>query len=825
MNELWSQRLDLPDLWQQEGVRHLRAGHDVLIDAPTGAGKTRIFELYVNHGHLRNGRQAVYTVPTRALANDKWSQWKEETDWDVGIATGDLAINLTAPVIVATLETQRERFLAKEGPALLVIDEYQMISDRDRGLHYELALALAPPLTQLLLLSGSVANPERMAEWLRGFGRRVEIVSTKDRPVPLDDVPLLSLPYQAPRSVKGYWPRLAAEVLLADMGPLLIFVPHRQGSEKIARQIAESLPVAEPLELSSTQEELCDKVLKKTLAKRVAYHHSGLPYELRAGLIEPLARSGQLRVIVATMGLAAGINFSVRSVYVAENSFYEGPYLRQLQPDELLQMFGRAGRRGKDDCGFVIYSDKNPRLSDAYPARLRRANEVDWPTLIRIMHLAASQGESPFEAASRFCRSLFSLQPIWLGIEADQPIASTPADRPPTSESDFGLYPTRREILNSRGIWETYNPESTCKASYNDLRIRVGDSWKRACRHGAFVLELSRLGRLKRVRSGKDWHWGKQLVLANRAGEDDWKLTKGVANKLPKRFRAPLSLRDSVQDEILGRLEAKLGGGRWGPPTIKGDRLTVDIDFTPLAFSAYRDTHGALLHQAPERLTRVETNTEITLDSDPSRVSQPAARSPVYAWRSLGLIEPDGTPTRRGLIFSFFYHGEGLAVAAGLESLGYDLDDLVWDLANLRGGHRFSSLALQASGQLAHACRALYGPVNHEGYLRLGLPLQFGEGTGEALRLFLQQKRLPASEEVSRGDLERAVREWMSLLRHLAKAPDVSWDRWTRFQERVRATLRWLDTVVTPPVMARNRLNARQRQTYQRHRLHLRDFR
>ncbi len=80
---------------------------DVVVDAPTGAGKTRVFELFVKDWR-GGGRQAVYTVPTRALANDKWSEWRAK-GLDVGIATGDLAENLDAPVMVATLETQRER--------------------------------------------------------------------------------------------------------------------------------------------------------------------------------------------------------------------------------------------------------------------------------------------------------------------------------------------------------------------------------------------------------------------------------------------------------------------------------------------------------------------------------------------------------------------------------------------------------------------------------------------------------------------------------------------------------------------------------------------
>src|ERR1043165_2154070 len=152
-------QVTVPDLWQQQAVTALRAGKDVVGQAPTGAGKTLIFELWSNQG--KPPGQAIYTVPTRALANDKLAEWRVR-GWNVGIATGDLSENLDAPVLVATLETQKSRLIRGEGPALLAIDEYQMLADRDRGLNYEFAMALAPPQTQLLLLSGSVGNPHEI---------------------------------------------------------------------------------------------------------------------------------------------------------------------------------------------------------------------------------------------------------------------------------------------------------------------------------------------------------------------------------------------------------------------------------------------------------------------------------------------------------------------------------------------------------------------------------------------------------------------------------------------------------------------------------------
>ncbi len=240
------QNVIVPDLWQQQAVTALRDGRDVVIHAPTGAGKTLIFELWSNHGKSRS--QAIYTVPTRALANDKLAEWRAR-GWEVGIATGDLSENLHAPVIVATLETQKSRLIKGDGPALLIVDEYQMLGDPDRGLNYELALALAPPQTQLLLLSGSVGNPHDVVRWLQRLGRRATLIRHEERPVPLEEVWANNLNFHVPNEIRGYWPRLVAKALADDLGPVLLFAPRRANTESLAAELARQLPPCTPLVL------------------------------------------------------------------------------------------------------------------------------------------------------------------------------------------------------------------------------------------------------------------------------------------------------------------------------------------------------------------------------------------------------------------------------------------------------------------------------------------------------------------------------------------------------------------------------------------------
>src|SRR5262249_29871250 len=140
-----------------------------------------------------------------------------------------------------------------EGPSLLVVDEYQMIGDPDRGLNYELALALAPPHTQLLLLSGSVGNPQDVVKWLRRLGRDAILIRHDLRPVPLEEVHANNLSYHVPSEIRGYWPRLVAKALAEDLGPILIFAPRRQAAEAMAAELARYLPVPNPLALSPDQ--------------------------------------------------------------------------------------------------------------------------------------------------------------------------------------------------------------------------------------------------------------------------------------------------------------------------------------------------------------------------------------------------------------------------------------------------------------------------------------------------------------------------------------------------------------------------------------------
>ena len=418
------QSLMLPDAWQRDAVHALAAGRDVVVDAPTGSGKTHVFERWFEqHG---TGKRALFTVPTRALANDKYAEWLAR-GWRVGITTGDVSVSPRSPVVVATLEAAQATLLpaadAASSPApldpvrlpdLLVVDEYQWLGDPTRGNHYEGVLATLPASVRLLLLSGSVANPEDVAAWLTRLGRQVEIVRTATRPVPLEEVEIDDLVNGLPRDIEGFWSRRVAAALREGLAPVLVFAPHRADAERLARQFARELPLPDPLPLTPEQESMAGPTLAKLLRRRIAYHHSGLSYAQRAGLVEPLAKAGQLRAVVATLGLAAGINFSLRSVMLTAASFRTGALERDIAPHELLQMIGRAGRRGLDDTGYMLVSGRMPRLRRAAPLRLKRAAPLPWAVLLRQLPPDASALEIAEDIAGRF----YVEEPLRLGAEA-----------------------------------------------------------------------------------------------------------------------------------------------------------------------------------------------------------------------------------------------------------------------------------------------------------------------------------------------------------------------------------------------------------------------
>ena len=788
----------VPDLWQQDAVQHLRAGRDVVVHAATGAGKTFIFELWSNEG--RNPGQAIYTVPTRALANDKLAEWRAR-GWNVGIATGDLSENLDAPVIVATLETQKNRLITGDGPRLLVIDEYQMLGDADRGLNYELAIAMAPPQTQLLMLSGSVANPRHVVAWLQRLGRQAEWVWHDDRPVPLEEVYAGMLNYNVPSEIRGYWPRFAAKALAEGLGPILVFAPRRRAAKALAADIARNLPNSNPLQLTAGQKDLVDDHLARMLQARVAYHHSGLSYGARAGVVEPLAKAGQLRVVVATMGLAAGINFSLRSVTLAADSYRRDHLEVPIRADEIHQMFGRAGRRGIDEIGYGLVSRNEIRIRDGHPCFLSRNGMVDWASLLGLMHGAAEQGREPYTEAVRVQERLFSTHPILLGMEFAMKHPEVPCGLGTDSERARKARKRVREMLNSQGGWEAWPkakqmplsevfvPKKPSGDREADVQPPLGQALLlRPALMEPEVLRRTGAGELVLLPSGQAY--GREQKVADQLNNERLDLAKWVRRLTGWRMRVvPLPL---WQKKIQPLLEEKLAANQTPVERFRREdnRLFVQLRLGHQAVPAHVDLSGVALWRPQERQVVNPTCSGCGLYSE-CRELKPAT-GVALLWKRLKLVEENGSPTRRGRVVSFFSQSYGLGIAAALEDESLPIDELVYELANLDAGYRFGNEENRWEGRIPIACRERYGDVTVPGYLDAGLPPRYGSGAEQviaAMHANPADKANWVTDLLGAGDIDRAVIEWRSLLRQITHAPELDWTRWIELREHAGTLL------------------------------------
>src|SRR5947199_6075049 len=172
------------------------AEQGVLVCAPTGTGKTLIAQAALFEA-LHTGSVAYYTTPLIALTEQKFREMQESAvRWgfkadDVGLVTGNRRVNPDARVLVVVAEILLNRLLHPEGfdfgkVSAVVMDEFHSFADPERGIVWELSLAMLPKHIRLLLLSATVGNAAEFLNWLdRCHGRKVDLVEGRERKVPL----------------------------------------------------------------------------------------------------------------------------------------------------------------------------------------------------------------------------------------------------------------------------------------------------------------------------------------------------------------------------------------------------------------------------------------------------------------------------------------------------------------------------------------------------------------------------------------------------------------------------------------------------------------
>ena len=337
---------------QEEAILELLDGKNVILNTPTGSGKSMV-ALALHFDSLVHGRRSVYTCPIKALVNEKWmALCKEFGAENVGLSTGDATVNRDAPIICCTAEILSNMALC-EGETLtitdIVMDEFHYYSDRERGVAWQVPL-LTLPQSRFLLMSATVGATEFFErDMTKHTGRESVTVRSSQRPVPLD------FSYSTTE--------ISTEVQkLVNEGKAPVYVVHfTQAAAASNAQNFMSLDLCTKEEKAKINEAIKEvrfsspygPDVKRWLKQGIGIHHAGLLPKYRI-LCEKLAQQGLLKVICGTDTLGVGVNVPIRTVLFTQLCKYSGDKTAILTARDFHQIAGRAGRKGFDNVGYVV---------------------------------------------------------------------------------------------------------------------------------------------------------------------------------------------------------------------------------------------------------------------------------------------------------------------------------------------------------------------------------------------------------------------------------------------------------------------------------------
>jgi superfamily II RNA helicase len=337
---------------QEEALLAVFAGDQVIVNTPTGSGKSLI-ALGAHVAAMAGGRRSAYTAPIKALVSEKFFALCADLGAaNVGMLTGDAAINPTAPVVCATAEVVANMALRHGRTTPLdqvVMDEFHYYGDPDRGWAWQVPL-LEVPDAQFVLMSATLGDTSRIEEGLRRRGRRaVSTVRSATRPVPL------SFEYSR-TPLHETIDRLAAD----GQAPLYVVHPSQASAVSHAQALT-SAGVTTREERQAIAEAIAGfrfapgfgRTLSRLLRHGIGVHHGGMLPKYRR-LVERLTQAGLLKVVAGTDTLGVGVNLPLRTVVLTGLSKYDGTTSRLLSAREFHQIAGRAGRAGYDTTGLVV---------------------------------------------------------------------------------------------------------------------------------------------------------------------------------------------------------------------------------------------------------------------------------------------------------------------------------------------------------------------------------------------------------------------------------------------------------------------------------------
>ncbi|MHA1686990.1 MAG: DEAD/DEAH box helicase, partial [Candidatus Heimdallarchaeaceae archaeon] len=378
-------------LFQKQALDTFRTGENVLLVAPSSAGKTFIARTYLLEYFQQNfGRflksptkmKVAMLFPYKSIAVQEFSEINEMVSShgiNVLLAVGGVKISeeeiRKANIVIGTYEKFTGLYFRykklQKYLKVLIIDEFHFLGT-ERGIHIEELIMLQKRLnveTQLILLSASLSDPSKIANWLKA-----RLIIEEKRPVPLV--------YDCVK-VSNIAKKLNDETIGEKQ--VLVFLNSRSKAEKLAEQIAiqrKKSGIVNNLDdfwkqmiESATEEEIQEVMeqsyfppkLRKCITYGVAYHHAGLSDIVRI-LIEQLYAQGILDVIVTTSTLAAGVNLPADEVFYVID--YYPRFKTFFDPNQVFQALGRAGRLGLKSLGKGVLIANSQRALEKAKKKL-----------------------------------------------------------------------------------------------------------------------------------------------------------------------------------------------------------------------------------------------------------------------------------------------------------------------------------------------------------------------------------------------------------------------------------------------------------------------
>jgi len=353
---------------QESALPYIFNRDNLILSLPTAAGKTLIAELAMISEVLRGGK-CLYITPLRALANEKFESFRkwEKIGVYIGISTGDYesvdSHLAEADIVVTTAEKAdsllRNRAFWLRDITCLVVDEIHLIDSEDRGHTLEILITKMRRMKQnlwILGLSATAPNVSEIADWLDA-----KFIQSSWRPVPLYYGILCEGTVEIYRDGEVYRAKKSFEEVVEECvsegNGVLVFESTRKSAESLAERLSEisgrycqGKDLAEEI-LAENDGEMSKK-LAKCIKKGSAFHHAGLLSGQRR-IVEEAFRNGDVRILVATPTLAAGVNLPAKRVLIRSIYRYDG-YSKRIKVSEFKQMAGRAGRPGMDEIGEAI---------------------------------------------------------------------------------------------------------------------------------------------------------------------------------------------------------------------------------------------------------------------------------------------------------------------------------------------------------------------------------------------------------------------------------------------------------------------------------------